>query len=90
MSASKRADALRAITSKRAEAPAPGSTAMRTTPMRTTVDLDPALWADLQGWLASAQAAKRRKISSAEVLRALIEIMVADLEFSAKVRDRLK
>ena len=88
---SKRADALRAIT-KRADTstPPPGQTAMRTQPMRLTVDLDPALWTDLQGWIAQVQAARRGKITSAAVVRELIDLMVTDQETSATVRNRLQ
>lgn len=50
----------------------PGTTSIRTKPMRTTLDLAPELWADAQAWIGRAQTTLRRKINLAPVLRALI------------------
>jgi hypothetical protein len=72
-----------------ATTPPPGATAIDTRPIRTTVDLDRTLWADVQAWLSIEQARSRQKITTAHVLRALLHLLVEDPEVARATLDRM-
>lgn len=85
-----RTSAMRAAAARSAPTtPAPGATAIRTDPIRTTVDLDPALWTDVQEWLAITQSALRRKVKMAQVLRVMLILLSEDGKFAETVRQHL-
>lgn len=69
--------------------PAPGAASIRTDPIRTTLDLDPALWGDVQEWLAIAQSAKRKRVTFVKLIRAMLTLLSEDGEFAEKVRAKL-
>lgn len=76
----------------RTEAPPPGSSgAIRTKPVRTTLDLDPGLWARVQArllWLA--QQTGRTKVPIVDAGRVLFELLADDEDLAGRVRDRLR
>lgn len=84
-------DNLRAAAQRTAPTtPAPGVTAIDTSSIRTTLDLDRSLWSDVQTWMSEAQSALRRRVHKAQVFRALLTLLVTDPDTAAKVRDLLK
>lgn len=48
------------------------------TTKRTTLDLDTAFWADLQGWLGQQQAAAGKRVQLAPVMRELLREITGD------------
>lgn len=69
--------------------PAPGATAIRTKPVRITTDLDPGLWTDLDQWISTEKARLRRQLSQADVVRALVSVLVEGGPLADAVRERL-
>jgi hypothetical protein len=64
--------------------------AERVKPIRTTLDLSPALYAAFEDWTISAGRKIGRKISRTDVLRALVRRLVDDEGFSAEILQMLR
>jgi hypothetical protein len=69
--------------------PAPGVSAIRTDPIRTTLDLDPDLWGDVGEWLSINQSAMRKKITFVKLIRVMLRLLTTDAQFADKVREML-
>lgn len=69
--------------------PAPGATAMSTRTIRTTLDLTPELWGDVEQWMAAERSAGRKQIKKATVFRALLTLLVRDPVIMQAVRDHI-
>lgn len=66
--------------------PEVGTTAMRSAPVRVTLDLDPYQHRQLTEWCTAAAELDRPSIKAAPVLRVLLDLLVSDPELSARVR----
>lgn len=65
--------------------------AVRTKPVRITLDLDPALYKELTGWANEAAAkAELPRLSLARSLRAMIRVTLADHGIAAVVVDQAR
>ena len=76
-----------------APAPAPGKAAVRTKPVRITIDLDPAAYTALNRWIASATARVNPdlpRLSQSAAVRAMIDAAVKDETVTLVVLDLLR
>lgn len=63
----------------------------RTKPHRVTLDLDPALFRDLNRWIATAAVeADRPRLSLAEALRAIVQATISDTSATGHVLAALR
>ncbi|MGH3789753.1 MAG: hypothetical protein ACRDQ9_02945 [Pseudonocardiaceae bacterium] len=69
--------------------PPAGATAVRTRPVRITVDLAPPLHRVVKDWVRATAADLGRDVALAEVIRALLAQLDADPELAREVRARL-
>jgi len=71
--------------------PKPGATALNTTPHRTTFDIDRDLWSEVQQWMTTESARRRRPIHTVVLVRALLELLTdeTDRTLTDLVREKL-
>lgn len=69
--------------------PPAGATAVRTRPVRITVDLAPSLHGAVKNWVRGTAAGLGRDVALAEVIRVLLTQLDADPELARQVRDQL-
>jgi len=76
------------------ETPAAGQTAVRTKPVRITVDLSPADYQALNHWLGSAtiavDAAPGQRVTLSKAIRAMINATILDQSIGLVVIDLLR
>lgn len=84
---------MRAATARRTpeDAPAAGKTAIRSKPVRITVDLSPQAYRQLAAW-ASQVAAELDvpRLTLADAVRGMVRVVTADGDISAEVADQLR
>lgn len=84
---------MRAATARRApeDAPAAGQTAIRTKPVRITVDLSPEVYRQLTAWTAHAAAELDvPKLPLADTIRSMVRLVAADKGISAELVDQIR
>lgn len=69
--------------------PPAGATAIRTKPIRITIDLTPALHEEIKDWTRSTAATLGRDVSLADVMRTLTRQLLTDPELAANIRAQL-
>lgn len=89
MSRSKRTNYAAALDRREPGTPPAGATAIRTRPVRITVDLAPPLHRVVKDWVRTAAADLGRDVALAEVIRALLTQLDADPELARRVRAQL-
>ncbi len=76
------------------ETPASGQTAVRTKPVRITIDLSPADYEALNHWIGTATArinsAPGRRVTLAKAVRAMINTAILDESIGLVVTDLLR
>jgi hypothetical protein len=68
----------------------PASSPERPTTERFTVDLSPDLNDDLARWASQRKRSVGRRVPKTEVVRVLIELLLADPSLATQVEDRLR
>lgn len=83
---------MRAAAARRGDRPAtPGRLAVRTKPVRTTVDLHPELHRQLKRWASDAsETLDATDVPTAEVIRALLRLLLEDDHVNDAVLERLR
>lgn len=91
--AERQRDRLKAAATRRTEPDATpaGKSAVRSKPVRITVDLTPELYRTLTGWTAAAAGELDiPRLTSADAIRAMIRVAAADTGISAVVLDVIR
>ncbi|MGH3574120.1 MAG: hypothetical protein ACRDUW_20245 [Pseudonocardiaceae bacterium] len=89
MSRTKRTNYAAALDRREPGTPPAGVTAVRTRPVRITVDLAPPLHRVVKDWARNAAADLGRDVALAEVIRALLTQLDADPELARQIRAHL-
>jgi hypothetical protein len=89
MSRGKRTNYAAALDRREPGTPPAGATAIRTRPVRITVDLAPPLHRAVKDWARTTAADLGRDVALAEVIRVLLTQLDADPELARQVRAQL-
>lgn len=81
----KRTNYAAAMDRREANTPKPGTTAVRTRPVRITVDLPPSLHQEMKVWTWEAAVKRGAELPLAEVVRELIRRMLADEKLAQQI-----
>lgn len=85
----KRTNYAAALDRREPDTPPAGATALRTRPVRITVDLAPPLHRAVKDWTRATAADLGRDVALAEVIRVLLVQLDADPELARRVRAQL-
>lgn len=83
----KRTNYSAAIARTKPSTPKPGTTAIRTRPIRVTVDMPPDVHGIAKKWTRETAAQLGADVGMAEVIRLMFTTAAADRNFSAQLRD---